>query len=486
METLKLILFIIFITIGSSYSWGMRGTIIGGEKGAMLPGAFIGLILALFSGSEFLQQNPFMLAGVGAISMYCGGNMTYGETLGLSMNSSPPPNMKKGLIALFVKGGIWFGLFCGYTSIYISVISGYYSLISVVIFFLFLPVSAIVFHLILNKPYKPAEGKLPRVYFSVKRKETWGGLFGMLVEIIIFAVVFKDWTTLTMTGGAFISGAVGWVIGQIFQIHTKFPTKKGFQLFKETYKTNLIDSWKIMECVLGAIGGLGIGITFILSKNLFHDKFAILDTNGANFFVSAKISKTLFIIYGILIFIDCIQYFVYPSVNKKYYKKLRRMNLLTQEGYENAIKNEKPSNLKSIDKYKKFCEKSEFAIYSIIPMIMCFLGSKELTIMLSFTIIILVLCQEALEKLFNNNRDAVFWKIVFLLPTLLLFITQILTDKPFNIKVTVFVYSFFYECVFFILKYAEHKKTPANSSYKTVHGYFIICCIVMNISILAF
>ncbi len=482
MEILKLILFFIFITTGASYTWGMRGTIIGGEKGAMLPGAFIGLVLALFSGSEFLQQNSWLLAGVGAVSMYCGGNMTYGETLGLSMASSPPPNMKKGLIALFVKGSIWFGIFGGYTSLYISVISGYYSLISVIIFFLLLPVSAIIFYLIFNKPYKPAEGKFPKIYFSKTRKETWGGLLGMLVEIIVFASVFKDWSTLAMILGTSLSGGIGWIAGQILQIMTKFPTKKGFQLFNESYKNGIIDSWKIMECVLGAIGGLGTGLTFILSKNLFADKFAILDQNGASYFVSESVSKVLFIIYAVVLFADCIQYFVYPSVNNKYYKKLLKMNLLTKEGYEQALKNEKPRNAEAVEKYKKLCEKSEFAIYSVIPLTMCFFGSSDLTTALSFAVIILVLCQEALEKLFKNNRNAILWKITFLLPAFLFFIVQIITAKPFNLNIIMFAYTFFYEIVYFILKLANKEKYKTD---KTVHGYFIICCLIMNISILA-
>ncbi|MBQ8209087.1 MAG: hypothetical protein IJZ35_00690 [Clostridia bacterium] len=485
MEILKLILFFVFITVGASYCWGMRGTIIGGEKGAMLPGAFLGLLLALFSGSEFLQQNPHLLAGIGAVSMYCGGNMTYGETLSLSMASSPPPNMKKGLLALFIKGGIWFGLFGGYSSLYISVLSGYYSLLSVIIFFVLLPVSATVFFLIFNKPYKPQENRFPKIYFSITRRETWGGLLGMLIEIIIFALIFKDWSTLSMILGTFLSGGIGWVIGQIFQIYSKFPTKKGHILFGETNTNGLIDAWKVMECVLGAIGGLGTGLTFMLSENLFADKFLTLDTNGASSFISAGVSRALLAVYAIILLADCAQYFVYPSVNRKYYKKLLRMKLITKEGYELAIKNEKPHNTESVERYKKFCEKAEFAIYSVIPMMLCFFGSTDSAIALSFTVIILVLCQEVIEKLFKNNRNAYIWKIMFLLPAFVLTAVQFATSKPFNLRLTMFVYSFFYEAVFFILKFAEPEKTLAKATYKTVHGYFLICCLVMNISILA-
>lgn len=39
MVALYITLFLAFSAVSVSYGWGMRGTIIGGEKGAMLPGA---------------------------------------------------------------------------------------------------------------------------------------------------------------------------------------------------------------------------------------------------------------------------------------------------------------------------------------------------------------------------------------------------------------------------------------------------------------
>ncbi len=485
MEMIKLVLFLVLITVGTSYCWGMRGTILGGEKGAMLPGAFLGLLLALISGSEFLQQNPYLLAGVGAVAMFCGGNMTYGETLGLSMNSYPPENVKKGLAALFVKGGIWFGLFGGYISLYISVLSGYYSTLALVLFFVFLPVSALIFFFIFNKPYKPSEGKFPRIYFSKTRRETWGGLLGMLIEIIVFAAILKDLSTLVMVAGSVLSGGIGWLIGQIFQIFSKYPAKNGMKFLEDSSIKELIDNWKIMECTLGAVGGLGVSITFLLSHGLFAEKFKILDTNGASSVVSDSFSKILFAVYVIILIADCVQYFVHPSTNKRYYKKLLKMHLITEEGYQKALQAEQTKESDEFKRYKRFCENSEFAIYSIVPMTMCFFGSSDVTITLSFTMLILVLCQRAVEKCFKNNYDPAFGKLILLLPSLVLIILQAITDKPFNLKLMMFVYSFVYEIAYFILMYAETYKSLKRASNKTVHGYFIICCLIMNISTLA-
>ena len=113
--------------------------------------------------------------------MYCGGCMTYGETLHLSMHEANSPTLKKGLIALFIKGGIWFGLFCGLISMFISAIAGLYELWQIILFFCLLPVFALTFYFIFNKPLKPAENKFPKIYFSIKRQESWGGLLGILI-----------------------------------------------------------------------------------------------------------------------------------------------------------------------------------------------------------------------------------------------------------------------------------------------------------------
>ena len=97
MDIITATLLILAIIPAVSYAWGMRGTTIGGEKGAMLPGAMIGLLIAFFSKILIAQEHFYIFAGLGAVSMYLGGSMTYGETLGLSMNQKPAENMKKGL-----------------------------------------------------------------------------------------------------------------------------------------------------------------------------------------------------------------------------------------------------------------------------------------------------------------------------------------------------------------------------------------------------
>lgn len=467
--------------VAVSYGWGMRGTIIGGEKGAMLPGAFMGLLTAVFSGSEVLASSPWILAGVGALGMYCGGNMTYGETLHLSMHEKNSPHLKKGLLALFIKGGIWFGIFGGFVSLFISALAGYYELWQILVFFGALPIFALAFFFIFNKPLNPDENKFPKIYFSIKRQETWGGLFGILIEIIVFSVVFKDWSALSMTSGAFLSGAVGWVIAQLMQIRAKHPGKNGKRLFEKLNQKNAVEAWKIMECVLGAIGGIGCAVTFLLSKPLFADKFTLIDSNGFHSYIAeSKVTYLLFILYGVILLVDSLQYFLYPTKNKKYNKKLLKMKLITKDTYENAI-DIAPEDSKGYVLYRKFCEKSEFAIYCIIPMIFCMLGSHMVAAAVAFPVVMLVLCQEVAEKCFKMGKGNYFWKIMYFLPAVAVFILIATSKKAMETSITMLMYTLFYEMVFFILKLLENDDIELSAGEKTVHGYFITCCIIINI-----
>lgn len=477
------IFFVIFTAIAVSYTWGMRGTIIGGEKGAMLPGGFLGLLLAMFSGSQFLSENPWLLAGAGALAMYCGGNMTYGETLGLSMNSMPPPNMKKGLIALFVKGGIWFSLFSGLISLFISALAGKFSITALILFFALLPAFALGFYFLLNKPHDKENGKFPRIYFSVTRKETWGGLFGILVEIIAFSIALKDYAALIMTAGGFISGAVGWVIGQLMQIYTHHKTKNGRSLFPQSYKNGFIDAWKIMECVLGAFGGLGIAITFILSKDYFAESFRIIDSSGPHSFIPENASDILVIVYCLILIADTMKYFISPSHNKRYNKKLLKMKLISKETYEATVYSEKVQNI-HYTRFMTLSEKAEFALYSTIPLLLCFLGCYNVAALVAFPVVMLVLCQEVAEKCFTENHGNILWKLMFFLPVLVLTGMILIKDEAITTRMTVIMYTFFYEAVFFILKLLKSDKFTVSKDERTVHGYFITCCLVLNIFII--
>lgn len=453
MDIFNIIFFIVFSAIAVSYGWGMRGTIIGGEKGAMLPGAFLGLIIAIFSGSEVLSASPWILAGVGAVGMYCGGNMTYAETLHLTMHEINPPHFFKNMIGgLFLRGGIWFGIFGGFVSLFISSVSDTYKLWQILLFFALLPVFSLVFYYIFNKPYDKENNKYPKIYFSIKRKETWGGLSGILTEILVFALVFKDFSCLAMSLGSFLSGAVGWVIAQIMQIKGIHPNKNGKHLFDKLYRKKALETWKLMECTLGFIGGGGTALTFILSKPLFAEKLSAIDTNGYFTVISEnKLVFLLLITYIIILTIDFIQFIIIPKDTAKY------------------------------KKYMKLCSLTEFAVYSIIPFTFMMLGSLRVATVVSVPVVLLVLCQEFSEKFNKTGHTSVLGKIPLFIPVIVLFLITLFRETLLDISLIMFVYTIIYEIAFFGMKKLETGSAKLSLSEKTVHAYFNICCILIMI-----
>ena len=452
MDILSIIFFIAFSAIAVSYGWGMRGTIIGGEKGAMLPGAFMGLLMAVFSGSEVLVSSPWILAGVGAVGMYCGGCMTYGETLHLSMHEPNSPTLKKGLVALFVKGGIWFGIFGGFVSMFITAIAGLYKLWQIILFFCLLPLFALAFYFIFNNPHNPAENKFPKIYFSIKRKEAWGGLLGILTEILAFAVILKDWSCIAMTLGSFIFGAVGWVIAQMLQIRARHPGKNGKRLFEKLHKKDAVEAWKLMECTLGAIGGIGCAVTFILAKPLFAEKLASIDANGFHSYISeSKITFFLTILYLVILVADYIQYIIKPKETI---------------GYK---------------KYKNLCNDTEFAIYSIIPLLLSMIGAHKIIEIIALPVVLHVLAQELLEKEIKHNKATVISKILYFIPFVATLLHIFISEKSFPLHTTLFTYAFIYETAYYQMKRIEENEVTFSNGEKAVHGYFITCCVLIMI-----
>lgn len=453
MNILLNIIFIMFSTIAVSYGWGMRGTIIGGEKGAMLPGAFLGMIIALFSGSEVLAGSPWMLAGAGAVGMYCGGNMTYAETLHLTMHEKNPPHFIKNMFGgLFLRGGIWFGLFGGFISMFISAISGTYKLWQIIVFFVLLPVFALAFYCIFNKPYDKEKNIFPKIYFSIKRKETWGGLLGILIEILLFTIIFRDWSSLAMTMGSFISGAVGWYVAQLLQIRAKHPGINGKRFFEKLNRKNAVDAWKIMECVFGFIGGGGCAITFVFSKPLFSEKLNLIDTNGYHSVIEdSKLTYILFVIFLIILAFDLIQFFVIPSASNRY------------------------------KKYMKFCNNTEFAVYSIIPFAFIMLGAYKVASFIAFSVVLLVLVQEFAEKFNKTGHTKPAGKIPLFIPVIAVSIIAIAKEILLNLTSAMFIYTAVYETAFYGMKKLETESTKLSPSEKTVHAYFTICCVLIMI-----
>lgn len=263
----------IFVTtLAASYGWGMRGSLIGGEKGAMLPGALIGLVLGWFYG-----YGSVSVAAAGLMGMTFGGTETYGETIGFVLHRGKEDyNPVRGYIGLAFKGALWFSV-CG-AFLGISLSYGVYHYSEIFDFCLLIPVMQIVGQLIFNRPYKPEKNKFPKIYFSKTRREEWGGNLLMLVALVVFAAYHGDYFTIILIASGFVFGAIGWLVGMRAFVATVFPLKNGKYFFGKAYHKGIIDGWKIMEFILGAFGGFGLSLAYCLGYSyieIYQDRASL-------------------------------------------------------------------------------------------------------------------------------------------------------------------------------------------------------------------
>ncbi|HZK21989.1 MAG TPA: hypothetical protein VFC76_06920 [Oscillospiraceae bacterium] len=459
MSVLNNITFIFITTAAMSYGWGMRGTTIGGEKGAMLPGAIAGVMLALFSGSPFLLENFFFLSALGSMGMYYGGCMTYGETLSLSLASRPAPNMKKGLFALFVKGFLWFAVFAEILTLGIAALTGkYFSVKEIIVMFLLMPVVMITFLFIFNRPHNKEEKIFPKIYFSVTRKESWGAMFGLFALLFIIAIVKKIPFVLEFTLVCALFGGVGWVIAQLAHVFCLQYSKDFKNPFLKMFSKRSVSPWKVMECVLGAFAGLGISIAFILFQNAFK-KLASFSSSGF-WAPTLQYDKIFTYIFLIILAFDMLHYFT------------------------------KSKKIQSI------AEVLEFPFYATIPTLLVFLGNKDVAQLSSFFVIYWVFVQEISFEKPNKLKHPRVFKPIFTATGIAIIIAQLCFDVVFSLTLTVLLYGVFYEVftlIYLLQRYNKNTAPNYDNSFKkylftteiaTVHTYFIVCIIIFTSFIL--
>ncbi len=275
METQNTLAFIAISVLAMCFGWGMRGSAIGGEKGAMLPGAFMGILCVWYTGSELLMENVFLFAAACALGYFYGGMEPYGSTMGLVLShDSERYNPSLGYLALAFKGSIWSGLGAGFLGVSFSAMSGkVYRWYDFVIFFALVPPLQEIGYRIFNTPYDPANGKMPKVCFSKDSREEWGRNLVIVASLLIMMAVRRDIFGIIMWIGGALAGSVGWVVAITFYDKQLHPLKNGKRMFGKLDENNVIDGWKIMEFTQGCFNGFGIACAFVLgwpiaAKNL--------------------------------------------------------------------------------------------------------------------------------------------------------------------------------------------------------------------------
>lgn len=95
-------MFILFPAVAVLLGWGLRGYIGGGPFAAMIPGCYLALSLSLLLRHD--RQQAVVTALFGTIAIGYGGEMTYGQTLGLARDAT---TLGWGMLGVTVKGAVW-------------------------------------------------------------------------------------------------------------------------------------------------------------------------------------------------------------------------------------------------------------------------------------------------------------------------------------------------------------------------------------------
>ena len=266
MTPTKAILCCLFTSFAVHYGWKMRGTVVGGEKGAMVPGLFAGLIPALFAGGA-IAQYFWIPAAAGLIGMTYGGIEPYGDNIAwINDPDYVEPNPRKGYIGLAVKGALWFGIAGGYIGMSVSSMGGRYSARDIVVFFFSVLLAQFAGYMIFNQPYNKEKGIHPRIYLTFESRDEWGSNVGVLLTVLVFAIIRKDSLTAVMAVSGMMFGAVGWIAAMRLYHYTENPMKNGKYLLGIFSRKKLVGGWGNMEYCLGSFGGIGIALGFVISS----------------------------------------------------------------------------------------------------------------------------------------------------------------------------------------------------------------------------
>lgn len=373
-----IILVVLLSTISISYAWAMRGTILGGERGALLPGAMLGLILAWASGSEVFTRSFWIISAVCACSMFFGGSQTYGQTIGMTHDLVNKSRRIRGRVGLTVKGALWFALAGGLTAMAFGAVAGEYTVWQIVLLVALMPAAKWLGFLLLNTPQKPKEGKFPAIYFSEGRFEIWGGLAFMVVELMVFQIAKGDWFALNMTIAGLISGGAGFLVGNIFQTGSSHRNKKGrYHFFGVIYEKGYIESWKLMEFTLGAFGGLGLSLCFCASYSTVRRYASQIVYGGGAWNPLGDSADKLAYIWIALVVLHALLYIVpAPKPWKKEIAEKLASGQISEERYDELMKtatDNKPPKIYSAVAW--ISENAVWTLYSFIPLLLSLLGS---------------------------------------------------------------------------------------------------------------
>ncbi len=420
MQTSEMILAVFLTAVAVSYGWGMRGAIIGGEKGAMLPGALLGLFLARLSGIPLISENWFVFSAAGCLAMGYGGFEPYAQTMAKILHhNSDEYNPKHGYLGLMLKGANWFGICGAILGMSFMAMSGtFYEWYEIAIIILLIPLIQLLGIKIFNKPYDKENGIFPKVYFSFTSREEWGGNLLTLL-LILSATAFKgDRYSFLFGIVGIISGALGWVISIWLYDITVHPLKNGKYIFGKLQTGGFIDNWKIMEFSLGLLGAGGLAVYFFARREYLYTLYLFVLKDD----IFSAFNKNESIVAWVCFFLAIsviVQYF---------FKKLNGSRVM---------------------------ELIERAVYFSLILCVVLLGNKTMASLVVFLLILWVVVEKNIFDRLENTKTEKIFKALFAVIFVIALILQIIVKGRYTINATILMYTFFYilaEIIFVALR----------------------------------
>ena len=407
-------LFIAVSAVVMSYAWGMRGTNLGGEKSAMLPGAIMGTILAVCSGSPFLLKNAYLMSAVGALGMFFGGHISYMQSVGLCLNKFPPEDIKRGMTGLFIKGGVWYGVFGAVAGMFLSFMTGQYynNPRTVLLLFGLMPIAVLIGEQIFDRPFDAKKGIHPKLYFSVNRPDGIGVLIGVLAELIVFMVVCKDWASLVLMAGSLLSGGIGFCLAVQLTRRSMYPNKRGWIFLEKASKKGIVD--KVCEFSFGGMAGIGIAVTFLLSMRVFPDRAASI-VGISELPKLARDTALLWILpvvyTALMAIIQLTPRFLKrpPTKEELDYALSRGWMCKAEHAFAMRGAGDVPS--KGWLLYETIFEKLERPVYCILPLCLMFLGSARTAALVSLYFMYIVLAEQNIFVRFSAFKSIRLWRV---------------------------------------------------------------------------
>ncbi|MBJ43618.1 MAG: hypothetical protein CMJ80_10165 [Planctomycetaceae bacterium] len=225
-----------------SLGWGLRGYIGGGPFGAMIPGLLLSLLFCHFL--KYDAKVAAVVVAFGAIGVGFGGDMTYGQTLGLIRQTE---SFFWGLTGTTVKGAVW-GLMGG-AVLGTGFIAHHIQRRYFVSAFLALLIGTIVGIHFIDQP--------KWIYFSdpinKPRDESWAGfLIGTVMLLLVLLRCTPKLAGIPIRFAAYgaVGGALGFGLGSLF-LKLQVEVSDSWQW---------LPYWKFMEFTFGFLLGAALGL----------------------------------------------------------------------------------------------------------------------------------------------------------------------------------------------------------------------------------